>query len=97
MASDEKTVMNLVALQQKLIAAARRDQPSDRVPFAFHSPGMLLTRRLPRFQHFGVAHGLPFGLLVRQFRLRRTRLVKPTLRIPLTKGIYLIALNLFRC
>jgi hypothetical protein len=40
--------MNVAELQKKLLAAARRDQPGDRVPFAFEKRVMAHLKSRPR-------------------------------------------------
>lgn len=41
--------MNVIELERKLIAAARRRQPSDRVPYAFQKRVMTQLQHLPGF------------------------------------------------
>jgi hypothetical protein len=51
--------MNLLGLQQKLIAVARNNPPSDAVPYAFEKRIMALLPRTPVMDVWGLwAHGL---------------------------------------
>jgi len=46
--------MNLAELQRKLIAAARADRPSDRVPYAFEQRVMARLRACPTLDEWGL-------------------------------------------
>ena len=49
--------MNLAELQRKLIAAARANPPSDRVPFAFEKRILSALRSRPAPDHWGLWAG----------------------------------------
>ncbi len=46
--------MNLIELQRKLLAAARSDPPSDRVPYAFEKRIMARLKSAPRLDEWAL-------------------------------------------